>query len=263
MSVTRNELHRLTLSRIDEREGSTVAALFNANDSGNPLQVNPTTWAVVTSGGTTLTTEQLLDFYLNEAAAEWCQTAFYLEGSASLTWATTRFTYRLNELTAAASQGNLHSVEQVTKTVSSVVSTLPKITRDALRLHYPEYRTTSATPSYWAFDQYTLHLQAKPLLATDMSFYGPCLPQSLGDGSGSTATSAAWMEDSDLRRVLPCLAAMMMIRRKITNESLYGRFEELALEYQDLYARFRGNLSPSTLAEHFKDMSPDMKPRGK
>jgi hypothetical protein len=71
------------------------------------------------------------------------------------------------------------------------------------------------------------------------------------------------MEDSDLRRVLPCLTALLIIRRKFSNDNLFGRFEELALEYQDLYQRFRANLSPATREEHFKEMSPELRPRGK
>jgi hypothetical protein len=256
MSVTRKELQILTLARMDERYSSTAGAIF-ASD-GSVLQ-RDSNWNVVSSAGTPLSTVEELDRYMTQAQNEWCQTAYYLEGSATLTWATTRYSYTLAELTDAANQGNLHSVEQVTKTVSAVTTTLPKINRDMLRTHYPEYRTTSAAPAYWALDQYTLHLQAKPVSATTMAFYGPCLPQAIN----SSLTSLAWMEDSDIRRVLPCLTAMMIIRRKFSNDNLFGRFEELALEYQDLYTRFRARLSPATREEHFKEMSPDLKPRGK
>jgi hypothetical protein len=256
MAVTRKELHILTLARMDERYSSTAGAVFAADGSVLRRDSN---WDVVSSGGTEMTTIEELDRYLTEAQNEWCQTAFYLEGSATLTWATARYSYRLSELTNAASQGNLHSVEQVTKTVSGTTSTLPKVNRDFLRTHYPEYRTTSAAPAYWAIDQYTLHLQAKPSAATDMAFYGPCLPQAVN----SSLASLAWMEDSDLRRVLPCLAALLMIRRKFSNENLFGRFEELALEYQDLYQRSRARLSPATREEHFKEMTPDIRPRGR
>jgi hypothetical protein len=256
MAVTRKELQILTLARMDERYSSTAGAMFAAD--GSVLR-RDADWAVVGSGGTELTTLEEMDRYMTEAANEWCQTAYYLEGSASLTWATTRYSYRLSELTNAANQGNLHSVEQVTKTVSGTTTSLAKINRDMLRLNYPEYRTTSAAPQYWALDQYTLHLQAKPSSATTMAFYGPCLPEAIT----SSVTSLSWMEDSDLRRVLPCLTALLIIRRKFSNDNLFGRFEELALEYQDLYQRFRANLSPATREEHFKEMSPELRPRGK
>jgi hypothetical protein len=256
MAVPRKELQILTLARIDERYSSTAGAIFASDGS---ILRRDADWNVVGSGGTELTTLEELDRYMTEAANEWCQTAYYLEGSASLTWATTRYSYRLSELTNASNQGNLHSVEQVTKTVSTVTSTLPKINRDMLRTYYPEYRTTSAAPTHWALDQFTLHLQAKPSAATAMNFYGPCLPEAIT----SSVTSLSWMEDSDLRRVLPCLTALLIIRRKFSNDNLFGRFEELALEYQDLYARFRAGLSPATIEEHFKEMSPDLKPRGK
>lgn len=255
MAVTINELKVLALSRIDEQWASTAAALYNGADSANPLQVNSSTWAVVTSAGTTLDTAQLLPMYLTMAANEWCETAYYLEGSATLTWANTRYSYRFNELTNAASQGNLHSVEAATKTVDATVTNLAKMGRDALRLRYPNYRTTNAAPAYFAVDQYAIHLQAKPSSATSMTFYGPCLPE-----GADTATSWSWMEDSELRRVIPCLAALMIIRRKLTNDSLFGRFEELALEYNDLYTRSRALLSPATREEHFKTISPDLVP---
>lgn len=265
MSVTRKELHVRTLARIDERYGSTAGALYNANDSGNPLRVD-TDWSILTSGGTVLTTDQELDTYLNQAAQEWCKTAFYLEGMATLTWPTTAYSKRLNELTPAASQGNLHGIEAVTKTVSATTTALKKMTRDQLRNHNPAYRTTTVTPAnlaYWAQDQSTVHLEAKPTATVDLTFYGPCYPQDLAASGG--ATSWSWMEDAELRSIIPCLTALLLIRRKFSDSNLFGRFEELAIQYNDFYTSYRSRLSPATLEEFYKGQEMDalVRRRGK
>ena len=263
MSVTRNELHIRTLSRLDERYGSTVAALYNASDSSNPLQVDGD-WEVVTSGGTVLTTAEELDFYLNLAQDEIASTCVFLDGSATKTWATTAHSYRLQELDNAANQGNLIGVEQVTKTVSTVTTSLLQMSREALRTQYPDYRTRSEAPAYWSIEQDVVSLQAKPAANTAITLYGPCLPKPLGDGSGgTTATEAAWMHDSDLRRALPTVAALFMARRKFSDSNIFGRMEELGLDYQDWYSRKRGMLDVATLKQHFKEMSPDLMPRRK
>ena len=259
MSVTRKELHIRALSRIDERYGSTVGALYNANDSGNALQVDGS-WNVVTSSGTTLTTDQEMDFYLNLAASEWCRTAFYLPGTATLTWPTSTASKRLNELTPAASQGNLHSVETAYKTISAVKTRLQKFSRGALRNHYPDYAYAAVTPAnllYYATDQSTIHLQGVPSSTVDLTFHGPCYPEDL---SGSV-TSWSWMEDNELKTVIPTLTALYLIRRKFSDENLFGRFEELAAQYNDLYMSYRLKLDKATLAEHFKEMDSEL--RGK
>lgn len=261
MAVTRNELKVLTLARLDERYGSTAAALYDATNSSAVLQTNATTWAVVTSGGVQRTTDNELDKYLNWAQDEIASTCIYLEGSATKTWATTAYFYRLQELTNASSQGNLIGVEQVTKTVSATTTTLLQMSRTALRTQYPDYRTRSEAPLYWAIEQDVISLQAKPSSATTMAFYGPCLPMPLGDGSGgTTATSASWMHDSDLRRAIPTVAAILMARRKFNDSNLFGRMEELTADYGDWYARKRAMLTEETLNQHFRAMAPDLRP---
>jgi hypothetical protein len=216
-------------------------------------------WNVVSSGGTQLTTDAELEFYLNMAAYEWCKTAFKLEGTATKTWATTAARYQLHELTPASVQGNLHSVEVVTKTVSSVTTRLEKYSYAALRTHYPDHLTASAAPIVWAVEQSNLYLGAKPASETTMTFYGPCYPEKLG----GAVTSWAWMEDTDLLAVIPTLAAMMMIRRKFSDPNLYGRFEELALQYNEAYTTYRARLDQETAREHFNAIAPDMMPQGK
>lgn len=263
MSVTRKELHVRTLARIDERYGSTAGALYNASDSGNPLRVD-TDWSILTSGGTVLTTAQEMDVYLNQAAHEWCKTAFYLEGTATLTWPTTAYSKRLNELTPAASQGNLHSIEAVTKTVSATTTALQKMSRDALRTHNPAYRSSTVTPAnlaYWAKDQTTVHLEAKPTASVSLTFYGPCYPQDLAASGG--ATSWDWMEDAELRSIIPCLAALLLIRRKFSDSNLFGRFEELAMQYNDYYTSYRLKMSAATRDEHFMEMDSELRAKGR
>ena len=263
MAVTRNELHIRTLSRIDERYGSMVGALGNANDNANPLQVDGS-WNVVTSGGTVLSTAQEMDTYLNQAAHEWCRTAFYLEGSATLTWPTTAYSKRLNELTPAGSQGNLWGLESVKKTISAADTQLQKMTRDALRTHYPSYRVGTITPAnltYYALDQSVVHLQGTPSATVALTFYGPCYPQTLAASGGTT--SWAWMEDEELGSILPTLAALYLIRRKFSDDNLFGRFEELALQYNDFYTSYRSRLSPATLEEHYKGQTMDAMVQGR
>lgn len=261
MAVTRNELKVLTLARLDERYGSTAAALYDATNSSAVLQTNATTWAVVTSGGVERTTDNELDKYLNLAQDEIASTCIYIEGSATLTWPTTAYSCRLQDLTNASNQGDLIGVEQVTKTVSNVTTTLLQMKRSALRTQYPEYRTTSAAPLYWAIEQDVISLQAKPSANTAMAFYGPCLPMPLGSGSGgTTATSAGWMHDSDLRRAIPTVAAILMARRKFNDSNLFGRMEEMTADYGDWYARKRAMLSLETLDQHFRAMAPDLQP---
>ena len=69
------------------------------------------------------------------------------------------------------------------------------------------------------------------------------------------------MEDNELRTVIPTLTALYLIRRKFSDENLYGRFEELAAQYNDLYTSYRLKLDKATLAEHFKEMDSEL--RGK
>ena len=261
MSVTRKELLIRVLDRIDERYGSTAGSLFNANDSNNPLQVDAS-WDVVTSGGTVQATTVEIEMCLNLAAHEWCRTAFYLPGMATLTWPTSTATKRFNELTPAASQGNLHAVETVYKTISTVKTRLQKFSRDSLRNHYPDYAYVAVTPAnllYYATDQSTVHLQGVPSSTVSLTFYGPCYPERLAESGG--ATSWAWMEDEELRSILPTLAALFLIRRKFSDENLFGRFEELATQYNDWYTSYRARISPATLTEHFREM--DSQLRGK
>lgn len=242
MAITENELIIKTLRRLDERYGSTIGEVVDS--SGAILSADGTTW--VTGSGTSLTTLVTMRDMFNAAAVEWCRTAYLYDGKATLTWATTRHSARFTEFTPTA-QGNVWSVEQMTRTVGSTTTTLPRMGRGELRTHYPEYRTTSSTPAYWAQDGAGVVLSCKPTVEFTSIIYGPSLPLSISDSN----TSWSWMEDEDLWRIIPLMAAIFLVRRKFTSPDMFGRLEEMVTEYSDLYTQWRSRLDPATLAQHY------------
>ena len=248
MSVTVAELKILTKRRLDESYLSRIGEV--SDGQGAALTVD-SSWAV--PGGTTLNTDAFILECLNRAGVEWAQTALYLRGTATKTWASGTGSYRLTEFTAPSGQGNLWAVETVT-TTTGTETRLSRLSHGELATIYPNYAFTSGAPSYWALESGTLELDKKPSSSTDMKFYGLALPATLT----ADADTVSYMEDAELRVILPLMASIFMVRRRITAPDVYGRLPDLVAEYGDHYNRHRAKISPEILRAYFREMSPDL-----
>lgn len=247
MAVTLNELTVLTLRRLDQAMNSHIADV--SAGTGIPYAIDATTWA---AGGVNLDTIEDTRQFLNRAQVEWCETAFYLRGTATKTWVAGTASHRLNDLTPAGGQGNLWSLEAVS-TTAGTETLLTRLKHNELMTHFPNYLLASGVPTYWCQEQSTLELDKKPSADTAMKFYGLALPPSMASGG-----SASFMEDEHLRMVLPLMAAIFIARRRFSDPDAYGRLPDLIAEYQDHYLRSRAAMSPEVLRQHFREMSPDL-----
>lgn len=250
MSVTVAELKILTKRRLDESYLSRIGEV--SDGQGAALTVDGS-WAV--PGGTTLNTNAFILECLNRAGVEWAQTALYLRGTATKTWASGVGSYRLNELTPPSGQGNLWALETVT-TTSGTETRLSRISHSEMATLYPDYSFASGAPSYWATESGTVELDKKPSSGTAMKFYGLALPATLTADSDTVS----YMEDAEVRVILPLMAAIFMVRRRITAPDVYGRLPDLVAEYGDHYNRHRAKISPDVLRAYFREMSPDLAP---
>ena len=253
MSVSLNELQILTLRKVDEAYDSSAAEV--ADGTGGILSVD-SSW--VQGSGTSLTTLTTITDYLNEVQNIWCQTAWMLEGTASRTWGVGVEKYALADFTPASSQGALWAVESTVLNTS----TLTQITKPDLQREVRDFRTAaSGTATYWYTEQETIHLYPKPDTAYTCTVYGYCLPPMLGSGSGGTVTSASFMRDDLIRKVLPLGAGILLVKRKATDPSLIGRLPDLMSEFQEVYLRERSRLSESVRRVFYTDLPSDLRGR--
>lgn len=253
MSVTLAELQILTLRKVDEAYDSSSAEV--ADGTGGILEVDAS-WAQGT--GTSLTTRTTITDYLNEVQNAWCQTAWVLEGTATKTWAANTEKYALADFTPAASQGALWAVESVVLNTSTLVQT----TKTDLQREVRDFRTAaSGTSEYWYTEQEVIHLYPKTDTQYTCTVYGYCLPPMLGSGSGGTVTSASFMRDDLIRKVLPLGAAILLVRRKATDPSLLGRLPDLMSEFNEVYQRERSRLSESVRRVFYTELPSDLRGR--
>lgn len=252
MSVSLNELVIRTLQRIDESYQSTSGE--TAAGSGAILRVD-SSWVVVGSGGTERTTIENVKDYLNQAQEEWFTTAGYLEGSLLVSWTSGLSTKSLHDAPFSGGSGKsyLWALEQVTAADGSVIK---RTSRGDLDRNAPGWLSASAgTPAYWYQVQSQVRLYPTPSTTRNITIDGLALPERL---SGSVSSTA--LRDDDARRILPLIASIFLLRRKFTAPEMFGRLEELAAEYQDLYSRHRSRIDPDIVRRHYREMSPDLQP---
>jgi hypothetical protein len=249
MAVKREEIYVLTLRRLDEAYTSTAGEI--STGAGAVLEVT-SAWAQGT--GTAQSTQQTIYDLITQAVYEWCRTAYYLPGTATQTWASGASSYRLSALTIPSGQGNLWAAQTLT-TTAGTETRLPKTPAGSFRLHYPDYQITSGTPSTWTQESSSILLNVKPSTNTAIKVYGPCYPE-----TPSASVDLSFMDDNDIRRVIPLITAILLVRRKFAHTNLFGRLGELTAEYSDLYNRFRAEISKPLRDEFFQEMSADLMP---
>ena len=253
MSVSLAELQILTLRKVDEAYDSSSAEV--ADGTGGILSVD-SSWAQ--GSGTSLTTMNTITDYLNEVQNIWCQTAWMLEGTASRTWALNTEKYNLSDFTPASSQGALWAVESLVLNTSTLIQT----TKSDLQREVRDFRTAAAgTSEYWYTEQEVVHLYPKTDTAYTCTLYGYALPPMLGSGSSGTVTSASFMRDDLIRKVLPLGAGILLVKRKATDPSLIGRLPDLTAEFQEVFLRERSRLSESVRRVFYTDLPSDLRGR--
>jgi hypothetical protein len=234
MSVTIATLRADTLTLLNEASNSVIGDYANG------------------TGGTTTTTQDTIDAYLNEAQAEMARACVFIPG----TYTTGATTGREIDLSST----NIWFPMSVTVGTTSLQHT----SDTRLRAWQPNFETATGTitlpnggtttvPYYW-FRKQPQTVGVFPS-GTSITYivYGASLPSTI-------TASASFAPDDVLRNTLPVYAAMKLAMKNLDDPSLAARIQLWQSWWFDSCTRLWNNLDSSLKAEGSPYSAPPVAP---
>lgn len=234
MSVPVTELKTSTIRELNEAANSTRAEVGTG------------------TGGVSISSDLVLNDYLTQALCEWCETAWALDGTATLAaWTTGTRSQLKHSLTFPTGQGRLFAIRAMA--MGSPLVALDRIALASLKANKPSFEfDATGTPIYFYEESSFVGVYPPPSADTAASFVGLAVPLPAGDGSGgTTATSYSFAPDDLIRRVIPVAAAILLAQKAFDDPSIFGRLDHLITRYVGIRDRYRSMLSEDLLA-HMK-----------
>lgn len=234
MAVTVTQLIQNTLREISEATNSSLGVVGDG------------------AGTDTVSTTTTLYDYITQAVVDWCEVAWPIPGTASLTtWAADTRTQMLHSLTLPSGQGRLHAITAVA--LGSPLVAMDRISLEALRGNFPSMEfDASGTSLYYYAETSFVGVYPPPGSAVAAAFRGYCVPVKAGATDGAAITSSySFAPDDMLLRVIPPKAACLLAEKSFEDPSVFGRLDHLRTRYLGYQMEQRARLSPEILA-HMK-----------
>lgn len=234
MAVTVVQLIQDTLREVNEATNSSLGVVGDG------------------AGADTVTTTTTLYNYITQAAVDWCETAWALPGTASLSaWASGVRTQLLMDLVVPSGQGRLHAVTGMA--MGSTPAALDLISLASLRSNFPGMDfAASGTSLYYYTEPSFVGVYPPPGANIAANFVGYSVPLKAGATSSSTvATIYSFAPDDLLLRVIPTKAAIILAEKSFDDTSIFGRLDHLRDRYFGWQMEYRARMSEETL-QHFK-----------
>lgn len=194
-----------------------------------------------------LTNADGLTNYLNDAQDFICRTCYPLPARGTVEWYPIgQRLYAIRDIPPVdddvPNKANLREIWAVTAAYWNG-SALTHVALPVLRARIPNFEYAAhGTPAYWyTSGEGYIGLYPAPATQKALGVYGYGLPKNLGDGTGTTVTSASWASAGLLVDVLTKLCAVAAARINYDDPSLFGRAEiweaEVAEEMHRLWTQ--------------------------
>jgi hypothetical protein len=206
------------------------------------------------AGAATVTTTTTLYDYLTQALVDWCETAWPLFDSATLTWTSASGGTQNKHALTAATYARLWRIRAMA--MGATPAPLERISLAALKANKPNYEFEAAgTPLYFWEEGNVVGVYPAPSTNLASTFHGLAVPLPAGSGSGGTASSYSFAPDDVLLRVIPVKAAILLAEKLFDDPSVYGRVDHLRARYLAYQMEYRGLISPEILGQ-MRDPAP-------
>ena len=234
MAVTVTQLIQDTLRELNEATSSSLGSVGDG------------------AGADTVTTTTTLYNFITQAAVDWCETAWALPGTASLSsWTSGTKTQQLHALTVPSGQGRLHAVTGLA--LGATPAALELISLASLRQNFPGMDfAANGSSLYYYVEPSFVGVYPAPSANIAAALVGYCVPVKAGASANSTtATEYSFAPDDILLRVIPTKAAILLAEKTFDDPSVFGRLDHLKAKYFEWQMKQRSRMSEETL-QHFK-----------